>query len=245
VSRWKKRKQKIRKNGNGSPFSVKVDERRIAILTPACDMCHTGYSMSLAHMLSHTYRAMLAGEIEPFAMTVNSYGTSILPFSRQILAKTALEQKASHMLWIDSDMEFPGDMLIRFMRHKEPIVGINAMSRRKPYRNTAQTTPGTPLTTTLDSTGIEKVHHTGFGVVWIASEVFEKMEEPYFEFKWRSDLSVFAGEDYVFFEKARALGYECYVDHDISKAVYHSGAFGFNPLLISQAEASGRIADLT
>ena len=155
MSRWKKRKQKLRKNGGGSPFPVKIDERRVAILTPACDMCHTGYAMSLAHMLSHTYRAMLAGEIEPFAVTVNSYGTSILPFSRQILAKTALEQEASHTLWIDSDMEFPGDMLIRFMRHDEPIVGINAMSRRKPYRNTAQTTPGNALSTTLDSTGLE------------------------------------------------------------------------------------------
>jgi hypothetical protein len=245
MSSWKKQKARLRRKRKGLPFPTRVDERRVAILTPACDTCHTGYAMSLVHMLSVTYRAMLAGEIEPFAMTVNSYGTSILPFSRQILAKTALDQKATHMLWIDSDMEFPSDMLMRFMRHDAPIVGINAMSRRKPYRNTAQTMPGEPLTTTLDSTGLEKVFHTGFGVIWIASEVFEKMEAPYFAFEWMPELSVFKGEDYVFFEKAKALGYECYVDHDISKAVYHSGAFGFNPLLIAQAEASGRMADLT
>jgi hypothetical protein len=224
---------------------MKVDERRVAILTPACDMCHTGYAMSLVHMLGQTYRSMMTGEIEPIAVTVNSYGTSILPFSRQVLAKTALEQGATHMLWIDSDMEFPGDMLLRFLRHSEPIVGINAMSRRKPFRNTAQTAPGEFLTTSLESTGLEKVYRMGFGVVWIASEVFEKMESPYFAFEWAPELQVFKGEDYTFFEKAKALGYECLVDHDLSKAVYHQGAFGFNPLLISQAEASGRMGDLS
>jgi hypothetical protein len=241
---WRKRpKASNGKPGNSLP--VKIDERRVAILTPACDLCQTGFTMSLAHMLSHTYRQMLAGHIDPFAMTVNSYGTSILPFSRQVLAKTALEQNATHMLWIDSDMEFPGDMLIRFMRHKEPLIGINAMSRRKPYRNTAQGVPREALTTNLESSGLEKVHRTGFGVIWMASEIIEKMELPWFEFKWMPEDGVFCGEDYCFFDRARELGYECYVDHDISKQVYHVGSFGFNPLLMSQAEASGLIDDLT
>jgi hypothetical protein len=245
VSRWKKRKSKIRKLGKPQSFPVKVEQRQVAILIPACDMCNTGFAMSLAHMLSTTYRAMLTGEIPPIAISVNSYGTSILPFSRQILAKTALEQGATHMLWIDSDMEFPGDMLLRFLRHDKAIVGVNAMSRRKPYRNTAQTAPAEYLSTTLESTGLEKVYRMGFGVVWVATEVFEKMELPWFEFQWAPELSVFRGEDYVFFEKAKALGYECYVDHDISKAVYHVGSFGFNPLLMAQAEASGKLASLS
>ena len=226
-------------------FPVQIDERRVAILTPACDMCNTSFAMSLAHMIGHTHRAMLGGEVDPFSVEPYCYGTSILPFSRQVLAKTALERGATHMLWIDSDMEFPADMLLRFMRHSEPIIGINAMSRRKPYRCTAQTAPAEPLTTTPDSTGLEKVYRMGFGVVWIASEVFEKMELPWFDFEWLPEQSIFRGEDFVFFGKAKALGYECYVDHDISKTVFHNGSFGFNPLLISQAEASGRIADLS
>ena len=34
---------------------------------------------------------------------------------------------------------------------------------------------------------------------------------------------------YGFQEKAKALGYEVWIDHDISKTVNHLGCFGYNP----------------
>ena len=43
------------------------------------------------------------------------------------------------------------------------------------------------------------------------------------------------GEDYSFFEKAKALGYELYIDQDISKGVYHLGTFAYNPQMMGIA----------
>jgi hypothetical protein len=224
---------KQRKWKKGKVVELQRESKRVAILTPAGDMCHTGFAMSLAHMVQKT---LLDPPESLEALSVNSFGVSILPWGRQVLAKSAIELGVTHMLWIDSDMEFPSDMLLRFLKRDEPIIGINAMNRRKPFRNTALTALDAPLVTNEHSSGLEKVWRMGFGVVWMSVEVFERMELPWFEFVWVPEVSVFMGEDYSFFEKAKALGYELYVDHDISKGVYHLGTFAYNPQMIPVAQ---------
>jgi hypothetical protein len=211
---------------------IKVEKRRVAILCPAQELCHTGFAMSLAHMVERT---CLNPPENLEALTVNSFGSSMLPFSRQTLAKQALDQCVTHMLWIDSDMEFPDDMLLGFLRMDEKIVGINAMNRRKPFRNTALVSSDTQCVTTPDSSGMEKVFRMGFGVVWMAAEVFDRMTLPWFNFEWVPEESLFMGEDYLFFEKAKDLGYELYIDHDLSKKVNHLGTFAYNPMMLGIA----------
>jgi hypothetical protein len=164
-------------------------------------------------------------------LVVQTYSSSILPWSRQSLAYTAVRQNATHTLWIDSDMMFPKDMIIHFCEQEEPIIGINAMNRRPPYRNLAQSSFNVPIETTESSTGLQEVYRFGFGVAWIATEVYKKMEEPWFDFQYMEDKKIYRGEDYYFYDKARDLGYKLYVDHDVSKHVWHIGTFGFNPLL--------------
>lgn len=208
---------------------IKVEMRRVAILVPAQEMVHTAFAMSLAHMIEKTF---LYAPDNLQGMSVNSYSSSMLPFSRQTLAKNALDQDVTHMLWIDSDMEFPDDMLLNFLRRDEKILGINAMNRRKPFRATALAAPKKQVVTTPDSSGIEKVYRMGFGVVWVACEVFNRMTLPYFDFKWLPEESLWMGEDYLFFEKAKELGYELYIDHDLSKRVNHIGAFDYNPMML-------------
>jgi hypothetical protein len=207
--------------------------RRVAVLIPSQDMCHTGFAMSLAHMIERT---CLNPPENLEGLVVNCFESSMLQFSRQTLAKNALEQDVTHMLWIDSDMSFPDDMLLSFLRRDEAIIGINAMNRRKPFRNTALVSAKEQCVTTKDSSGLEKVFRMGFGVVWISCEVFKQMTLPYFDFNWVPDESLWMGEDYSFFEKAKALGYELYVDHDISKRVNHIGMFSYNPLMMGVAE---------
>jgi hypothetical protein len=218
---------------HGKLTQIQEEGKRVAILTPACDMCHTGFAMSLAHLVQRT---LLNTPENLAALTVNSFGVSMLPFGRHVLAKSALDQGATHMLWIDSDMEFPADMLLRFLRRDEPIIGINAMSRRKPFKNTAITAPDTQALTNQDSSGFEKVFRMGLGVAWIATEVIARMELPWFDITWQPDCSLFMGEDYYFFEKAKDLGYELYIDQDLSKQVQHLGTFAYNPQMIPVAQ---------
>lgn len=235
TSRKKRFLQRRRSRRNDDRIEFRVESKRIAVLTPACDLCHTDFHQSMVEMMMATVLAAPEG-IEGIAS--QTYGSSLIPFSRKILAEYAIKNGMTHMLWIDSDMKFPADTIMRLARHDKPIVGINAMSRRPPFRCTAQSSPGQPLVTRPDSTGLEKVERMGFGLVWIATEVFRQIDEPWFATQWLPDRGVYQGEDYYFFEKARAAGYECFVDHDLSKLVGHVGTFRYNPLLSNFQEVS-------
>lgn len=225
----------LRKQCERRKFNLIHEEKCVAVVVPAGDDVKTRFAMSLASMMQYTVLAQPDGLSQ---MALQSFSSSILPFSRQQLALSAMKLGATHTLWIDSDMEFPRDMLVRFLKHDEKIIGINATSRHPPYRNTAQPRPEEPLTTNLDSSGLEKVHRMGFGVMWIATEVFKSMELPYFDFEYVPEKQCWRGEDYAFFEKARAAGHDFYVDHDLSKEIFHLGTMGFNPLMLDKMERS-------
>ena len=201
---------------------------RVGILTPCGDTVHTMYSTSLVLMMQRT---MMDPPLGLESVCFQNYGTSILPFSRYVLARKALDIGCTHVLWIDADMGFPPDMLQRFMEHGDQIVGINATSRRPPYRNCAQISRGGGMHTGPESTGLERAHRMGFGVMWMPTSIFEKLPEPWFDFTWREELRVHQGEDHYFFQLAEEAGMEFYVDHDISKQVFHYGTFGYTPLM--------------
>jgi len=223
-----------RKGAKRRGFRMRPDPgKRVAILVPSDDQVKTEFATSLVNMIQHTYHEPALKSVME-ACVVQFFGSSILPFSREQLAKFAIASNATHTLWIDSDMRFPKDMLLRFLRRDELIVGINAMSRREPYRCTAQTAPGEPLVTTADSSGLEKVHRMGFGVMWVATSVFKEMQNPWFDFNYVESKECWQGEDFAFFERARALGHPFYVDHDLSKEVFHMGSFGYNPMMMNE-----------
>jgi hypothetical protein len=206
-------------------------KRRVAILTPTGDHMHAQYVTSLVQMLQLTH-SLWHDRLEGISYT--TYGSSILPSSRYNLALKAIDLKATHLLWIDSDMRFPTDMLLRFLDRDELIVGVNAVSRRPPYRYTGQSEHDTLMPTNYSSTGLQKAYRMGFGIIWMSVEVLQKMEPPWFAIDWTPEMKCFRGEDISFFKQAAKAGFDFYVDHDLSKEVEHWGSFGFSPLMHDQ-----------
>ena len=216
-------RRKKRRKQNGA-VKTPFQDVRVAVATPMMDLCHSYYTTSLCNLIAYSM-------VEAPGMGVSfiNYGTSILPFSRQLLVVKANEMECTHILWIDSDMKFPRDMLIRLLNQKKDIIGANCMSRRPPYRCTAQK-EGKELITHEKSSGIERADRLGFGVLLTSMDVYRKTTMPWFEFQWVEHLSVFRGEDYSFCEKIKQAGFELWVDHDVSKEVEHIGTIGFSPL---------------
>jgi len=202
------------------------------VLVPCDETVKTPFAASLAVMLDRTYReppASLGG------LHIHMLGTTILPQGRQTLAENALKAgygAITHLLWIDSDMKFPPDTLLRMLRRDEKLVGANYPTRRPPHKPTARHGDGSPVRTTPDSSGLEKVDRMGFGLLWMAREVIAGMERPFFDYQYRGPELDWTGEDSYFFAKARALGFEAYVDHDLSKEVLHVGSHGFGSSLL-------------
>lgn len=139
--------------------------------------------------------------------------------ARSLLVDDALNAGASHMLWLDSDMRFPDDILERLLSHKKPIVGANYITRHDPHIFVASRN-GEIIKTTNANRGLEEVDTVGFGVMLISMAVFKQIPKPWFLFEY--DGENYRGEDEYFCRKAREAGLKIYIDHDLSKMVCHT-----------------------
>jgi hypothetical protein len=156
---------------------------------------------------------------------------TIIQNQRADLCLDAMREGCSHILFIDSDMTFPQDMVQRLLKHDVDIVAANCARRRMPTGPTAQNYDENGVRTMVytmpDSTGLEEVGSIGTGIMLIKKEVFHNMSEPWFDMPWQTGKRGYMGEDVFFCKKAQELGFKVYIDHDVSKEIGHIGTFEF------------------
>lgn len=199
---------------------------RVLVCIPARDEVKTEFLMSLVAMMQH---CAFYPKHDLQGIGFHCVRTSVLPSGRQALADEVLRTGVTHSLWLDTDMAFPKDTLYRLVEADKDFIGVNVRCRRPPFLFLTESDPTTRLITNKDSTGIVKVHRTGFGVVLIKTEVFRKLSLPFFDFEWQGQKKGWRGEDYYFCEKARKEGVEFWIDHDLSKKIGHIGDFAYMP----------------
>lgn len=194
---------------------------KVAICMPTRDMVHAKFAFDLANLVGH----FKGGQVN----VMHSVGTLIAD-QRVDLATMALTAGADYILWLDTDMRFPKDALDRLLAHGEDIVGCNYSTRMLPPQPTATNYEGnkfTPVHTTPDKTGLERVGYMGFGVMLTKTDVFRRMEAPWFHLGYSTVNNKFIGEDVYFCRKANDLDIPVLVDHDLSKEIRHIGSFEF------------------
>jgi len=204
----------------------------IAINFPSTDHVHSDFAVDLARLISYTEHHV-GDQIK--ALLVNGVSGSIVHKARQELAEQAERQRADYSLWIDSDMRFPRDALVRLLNRQVDIVGVNYVTRKQPMRPVALKTirtveggPGVYLGTDEASTGLEEVEAIGFGMVLIHGSVWSRIgPPPWFLFEYDRDLDTHVGEDVYFCRLAREHGLKIMVDHDLSKEIRHIGQWEF------------------
>jgi hypothetical protein len=135
---------------------------------------------------------------------------SIIDRSRNDIVRLMLESPAkfTHLLFLDSDMIFPADTLVKLLACDQPIAGGLYYQRIPPFapvvfnrdaagnyaqRAAAQLTPG-PLS----------VDACGTGCLLIRRDVLEKLAFPWFAIEWAGGVQ--RGEDLYFCEKSRQAG---------------------------------------
>lgn len=197
----------------------------IALCTPARDMVHTMFTYDLVNMVAyHTLNTNDAVSLKI------SQGT-LIANQRAELCLDAMREKCTHVLFIDSDMRFPQDMIERLLQHDLDIVATNCARRRMPTGPTAQIYKENGerelVYTMPETTGLQEVGSVGMGVMLIKANVFATLSEPWFETPWRHDKRGYIGEDVFFCKKAREAGFKIWIDHDVSKEIGHIGMFEF------------------
>lgn len=191
--------------------------KKIAIATPTTTMVNFQFAQSLAAAVGH-----ISSKGYNVDLLFNS--GSVLHRQRNNLVRSFLNSKNAseytHLIWIDSDMQFPPNSFEDLINHKKDIVGVNYCARQGAPRFTAAT-GSERVATTSESTGLQEVDILGLGLVCVTKEALEKIGYPWFDFITISDSIM--GEDEYFFGKARSSGFDVWLDHDLSKHVYHIG----------------------
>lgn len=188
---------------------------RLLIAMPSYGQVAVECTRSLAMMMHYIGHARPDG-LEWVA--IENQSSSNLPMLRHMLAVNAMgEHRATHILWIDSDMAFPRDTFHRLLAHDLDIVGCNYPRRLGKHFSSASDLAGNPVKP--GSTGLEEIGTIGFGVLLTRVSVFdEEYEMPLFA---HHDDHGYCTEDSAFCKKVRDKGKKIWVDHDLSREVRH------------------------
>lgn len=189
-------------------------EPHVTIVIPSQTMVHANFAVSLAAMV---------GFREGIRFTIANVKGTYHIMNRTHGAREAIKKNASHVLFIDSDMAFPQDALVRLLAADKDIIGTNYVQRAPPHRslvvpkgNTAQ-----------EVSGVVEVDRLPTGFLLIKTEVFGKIEEPWFLTPWDIEAKDIQSEDYFFCDLACKHGFAIWMDVDLSLQMVHWGETGF------------------
>ena len=166
--------------------------------------------------------------------------SSILPEARARLVARGYSREATHLVWIDSDMKFPADVIARLLNHNKPVVACNYPRKNMEAKPTAYIDDDGyvgPVWTGDNATGLQEVAHCGFGVMLTDMRVYDQLNLPYFSFEpMPPDNVKTLGEDVYFCRKLKDAGIPIFIDHDLSKQIAHIGSFEYTNALSKEAE---------
>ena len=221
----------------------------VLIGVPARNQVETLFAFDLAALASYTAASLLGPGQPVDAMAFFTIEGTYLCDQRREIAQRAIDTKATHILWLDSDMRFPRNALAQLLARNKDIVGANYCQRRIPCGTVAFkglfTEQATVVYTYPWSTGLEQVDMLGFGCLLTRTEVFLKVREPWFPILWGKDVNgkwSVNGEDTGFFAWAQEAGIPCWLDHDLSHDIRHIGTWEFTHSNALQPGNMARIA---
>lgn len=139
--------------------------------------------------------------------------------ARTFCVQDAIAKKATHIFFIDSDMQFPPDTLNKLLAHNKDIVTVEYNRRQLPPSPVTQ-----PLEEKSD-TELYKARVIGAGCLLIKLSVFEKIEKPWFNFGRDKTGAIVIGEDTWFSNTARDAGIDSWIDPKIK--VNHIGEYAY------------------
>ena len=201
---------------------------KIGIALASHDIVPVTFAYDLATLCTFSTAQLMANDAVTFG--VNLIAGTYIHAARQEMMETLIREGATHALWLDTDMRFPKDALLRLLSRNVPLIGINYCKRGWTPQYVALKTIGSQgkrLVTGPDSTGIEEVEAIGFGLVLMDMRIAADLPAPpWFYFgQNEKEPGRWMGEDVTFCEVVRKAGHKVYVDHDLSKECKHTGTF--------------------
>ncbi len=205
---------------NSSMWEIKP--LKLSILVPTRDTVHSQF----AYCLTQLYNLTREAGIDAYLFFDSS---TILLNQRNNLVKKAKEVNSDYILWLDSDMTYPATTALRLLEHNKDIVACNYSKRTKPLKTVAYTNLNDwdSWVHMEPQDELVKVEGVGMGCMLMKLDIFEKLQKPYFEFRYKEDTQDYFGEDFILLGKLREQGYDVFIDTVLSMDIKHLGIYAF------------------
>lgn len=195
-------------------------ESQVAICVPVRDLVTAAFTYSLSML---TKKCGEAGVKVSLHMVMGSE----IAMQRQQLVDEALQTDCTHILWLDSDMKFPTNVLEALLSYDKDIIACNYSTRVPPHRPVAFKMEGNLDSRVFNTTGVEEIFAVGMGCMLVKREVYERIERPHFSVAWNDDFTNLVGEDVFFCKKAKENGYTVWLENELSQKLAHVGTRPF------------------
>lgn len=209
----------------------------ILLSVPSHDTVCADFALSLCNLA--VYSAMSGVKLR-----IQSPRSSILPQSRNLAVKELLSNPAyTHLMFLDSDMAFPADVLLRFLRHDVAVVGAT-YARRVPSNGDAVTAAPEELYD-VGYRELLQAEKLPTGCLLLRRDVVEAIPMPVFEFGWNEADQNEIGEDLMLCRKilARDDAPVLWLDPVVSRQLIHLGMTGFALRGRDAADVMGGVVD--
>jgi hypothetical protein len=190
----------------------------VAVLVPSMTWMHAETAVNLARACAYMAAAGIPGEL--FGVQCSS-----ICEARNRLLDDCLPYEPSHVLWLDSDMVFPREIVAALLAHDKDIVGCMYSTRVKPYRMVGQLLDDSRV----HEKGLQRARYLPGGCVLVKSDVYRKIPAPWFEDMYNlpgaseKNKYGFISEDVIISDKVLDAGYEIWADLDLSEEIGHIG----------------------
>lgn len=205
---------------------MSADDERFSVVVaiPSGDQWQMWFGYSLARLMGFT------AKYENIEVHLAVIKGSLIPKQREALVEYALERpQCTHVLFLDSDMKFPPDTLVRLLEHGLSAVCASYTERQPPYRPVAfaDHTYQERVWPAPDKTDLVGIAACGMGCFLVKTDVLRAMSWPHFAVASNPDLHAFVGEDIFFCRKLHDMGVPLVLDQKLTNELMHSGTYEY------------------
>lgn len=202
---------------------------KLVIAHPTAGSNVAGFTSSVMGLVAYVAAGKIKSRPEAtLLVSQDTHESSVIHSNREALIRRAIENETTHVLFLDNDMVFEPQVLDMLLRWRQPVVAVNYVIKSWPVKDfVAVGLDGRRIATRADSTGLQEIAYSGFGVSLFETRVFKALKPPIFIPEYVPEMNTYTTEDNPCYRKIREAGFPCFIDHDASKLVSHVGLFSY------------------
>ena len=186
------------------------------IAVPHMGKVHTKFMISILQIMDYC-REWNSKNEEKILCDIRFQKGTVISYQRTMLVKDFLENKEyTHLLFLDSDMSFPNDVIVKLLEHNKDVCCGTYRNRQDTHYTTYLILPDqkelVPVLGIDKGDGLQEVLANGTGCMLIKREVLEKVNQFRFEGE--------KGEDINFCSDVRKEGFKIYTDLSLQCSHY-------------------------